>query len=49
MRDAPDDVSYIINDLLLVRNILLDIGEQKDMVASVQLVLSTCLDRIKVR
>ncbi|KAK4158896.1 hypothetical protein QBC43DRAFT_363022 [Cladorrhinum sp. PSN259] len=48
VKDAPDDVSYILNDLQLVRNILVDIAEQKDMVPSVQVVLSTCLDRAEI-
>jgi hypothetical protein len=49
MKEAPDDVNYILSDLQLVRNILVDIAKQQDVVPSVQLVLSTCLDRAAVR
>lgn len=45
MNEAPDDVRYIVNDLNLLCNILADIAEQKDVVPSVRVVLSTCLER----
>jgi len=48
MKEAPDDVNYILSDLHLIRNILADIAEQKDMVPSVQVVLSTCLERAAI-
>jgi hypothetical protein len=49
MKEAPDDVTYILNDLQLVRNILHDIAKQRDVVPSVQMVLLTCLERAAVR
>jgi hypothetical protein len=49
MKEAPDDVTYILNDLQLVRDILHDIAKQRDVVPSVQMVLLTCLERAAVR
>ncbi|RYP62973.1 hypothetical protein DL771_009500 [Monosporascus sp. 5C6A] len=48
MRDAPGEVKYILHDLDLVGSILHDISNQKDLVPSVSLALSSCMGRVSV-
>jgi hypothetical protein len=48
LRNAPDDVKVIKNDLMLLTNVLGDISQQKDLSPAVRLTLDSCQEKVKV-
>jgi len=48
LRNAPDDVKVIKNDLMLLTNVLGDIAQEKDLSPAVRLTLESCQDKVKV-
>jgi hypothetical protein len=49
IRDAPRDIQGILVDIRIMQNILSDISSEKKLAPSVLLILSSCVEKTRVR